>query len=391
MAVISDLHARIRPDGSLRSTWARQDEKSPGENPLAGLVEYVEESGLKADVVLCPGDLCDQADWPALRYAWGALERVAKALEASEIIATVGNHDIDSHGMHKPASIAHGPRSRLTNYPARDASVRKGFWKNRVATVRGGDWRVVVLNSALMRYLAKGERDTGLVDDAALAAIRSDVSNDSGEVNVLLCHHHPQRWTRLDRQDQSEMANGTDLVDLLADAPQTWMMVHGHRHEPHMDYLSGGGDSAIRLACGSVGARLHDRLAAHARNQIHIIEFAADHARALGLATAGIVRSHTWRPVTGWGVAGDRDGLPSVAGFGFRYAGASLAQRLVEHAREHRLPSLERNEMLKVEARLDYLLPSDVRKLQEALKSHKCKLDLDEDGRLSRLKLPVIH
>jgi hypothetical protein len=123
---------------------------------------------------------------------------------------------------------------------------------------------------------------------------------------------------------------------------------------------------------------------------MHIVEFHVDEAIALDLSVAGKVLSHSWRPVTGWSPAGERDGLPAVSGFGFRGSPRPLAERLVTRARELELPALERAQMLAVEPALEYLLPADAVKLRNELAdTHGCQLDQDMHGVLSRLKLPV--
>ena len=392
MAVLSDLHARRLPDRTIVTTWVRPDQEPRSDNPLHTLDEYITQRGLTADVLLCPGDLCDQADWSALGYAWKMVKSAARALGASEIIATVGNHDIDSRGTHRPLHLDDGLRSRaLATFPMRSPARREAFWRSRVTAVRRDGWQVVVLNSSIMAYLDNTIRDVGTVDDAALGEIRSAIEGETRPVNVLLCHHHPMRWTRLDRTDNSEMHNGPELVQLLEDHPGQWTMIHGHRHQPHLEYLPGGSDATVRLACGSVGAQLSGRLGSHVRNQIHIVEFHVDTAANLSLGIAGQVRSHSWRPVTGWSVASDRDGLPAVSGFGFHGSPAPLARRLVTFARNLQLPALERAQMLSVEPALEYLLPADVVKLRNELaNTHGCELDQDMQGVLSRLKLPVV-
>lgn len=391
MAALSDLHARRLPDRAIVTTWVRPDQDPPTDNPLHDLEDYITKQGLTADVLLCPGDLCDQADWSALGYAWKKVKSAARALGAAEIIATVGNHDIDSRGTHRPLALADGLKSRaLAMFPTRGPALRDEFWRNRVTVMRHDDWQVVVLNSSVMAYLDDQTRDVGTVDDVALDAIRTAIDGETRAVNVLLCHHHPMRWPRLDRNDTSEMHNGPDLVQVLDDHTGSWMLIHGHRHQPHLEYLPGGGDATVRLACGSVGAQLGPRLGSHVQNQMHVVEFSVENAKELDLSIAGEVRSHSWRPVTGWSAAGERDGLPAISGFGFRGAPGPLAARLVTHARQLRLPALEREQMLAAEPRLAYLLPADAVKLQtELANTHGCDLDKDMNGVLSRLKLPV--
>lgn len=391
MAVLSDVHARQIEDKHGVRTWARTDRVAAAENPLQGLANYVREAGIRADVLLCPGDLCDQADWSALDYAWERLNEVAAALGGAEIVATVGNHDVDSHGVHGGADVVEHPRTKLAGYPTASNARCQEYWQSRVTVVRGAEWQVVVLNSTGMRRLEDGEQDTGAIDTAALAAITKVTKDTSFSINVLLCHHHPVKWPRLNPADDSEMERGSELAQILDDAEQAWIVVHGHRHQPHLEYLSGGGDATVRLACGSVGARLSGELSSHVRNQIHIIEFRVDQSDRVGGMLPGVVLSHTWRPETDWELAGPTDGLPAVCGFGFRRAPQLLAQQLVAEATGSNRPALERADMVALEPGLPYLLPRDMIKLTERLRiEHQCKLSHGDDGQLDRLRLPVL-
>jgi hypothetical protein len=390
MAILSDLHARLRDERAtgLR-TWARPDRTEPRDNPLEGLAAYVRDHALRAQLLLCPGDLCDQADWDALPYAWERVRAVAAELGADVVAATVGNHDIDSR-RHHGDDIAAGPRDRLRGYPVAIASKAVEYWGCRVTTIEDADWRVILLNSSLMRPLASGERDVGMIDDEALAAVGRVLALPSKAVNVLLCHHHPMPWPRFDTSDRSHMDRGAELVELLDDNDGQWMVIHGHRHQPHLEYLSGGSDAPVRLACGSVGARLSGTLGAQVNNQMHLVEFHVEEAAVLGLPIAGRILSHTWRPPTGWEPASPRDGLPHVCGFGYRQAAGPLAERLVRYARGELKLALEYVDMMAAAPAVPYLLPGDMVKLKTALREqHRCKLSNDEHGQLDRLRLPV--
>lgn len=316
---------------------------------------------------------------------------MAADLGGAKVIATVGNHDIDTQALHLPNGVADGILEHCQDHPVQSPDARRQYWDTRVTETLGPTWRVVVVNSTVMRRLAAGERDTGLLDDRALACVKACFPGPPRQVNVLLCHHHPMKWPRLNPTDYSEMIQGPDLVQALDDDGSGWMVIHGHRHQPYLEYLPGGGDATVRLACGSVGARLDGELAGHVRNQVHMVEFHLDAATKLGWSTAGRVTSHTWRPTTGWELAAAGDGLPAKAGFGLKASPAALARRLADHLAASNVPALERDEMLAVEPGLPYMLPPDARKLAKELEQHhRGLLSFDAEGELDRLRLRVI-
>lgn len=386
MAVISDLHASESTEP--RRTWAVES-ADPVFNPVASLEKLVEETEeLRADVLLCPGDLCDQADWDALPYAWGQMHRVAKMLGAEHVVATVGNHDIDSHGKHEGESIDAALRQLDPVFPCNPGD--DAYWSDRVTKVRGSDWQVVSLNSSLMRKLAKGEKDRGLVLDETLELIKKATEGEVFPVNILLCHHHPQPFTRAAPGDASHMDAGDRLVHLLNELPDTWMIVHGHKHFPHLDYMEGTGASPARLVAGSAGAILWPLLSSYVRNQIHLVEFPVGLCSELDLSLAGQVRSWSWQAGGKWIPArAEGDGLPGVAGFGFRTDGPALARNLVKTANDQEITVVERAQIQDWQPRIPFLLPKDLASFRDYLEhTLGCHLRLDTLGNVDQVVLP---
>lgn len=384
MAVLSDLHATTVVDP--RRSWVREGQP-PQSNPLAGLPSLIEKSPeLRADVLLCPGDLCDQADWSALPYAWSEVKQIANLLGAERIVATTGNHDIDTYDLHGTTNIHEGLLSLGADYPFHPPAEENHYWANRASRVVGENWQVISLNSCLMERLEKTDNDHGTVDDLTLDRIR-DLADESLPVNILLCHHHPQPFNRI-IPDNSHMNSGDRLVNLLDELPERWMIVHGHKHEPHLDYMGGTGAQSTRLVAGSVGVVLWAALSAHVRNQLHLIEFPIDECAQLHLSMAGRVRSWTWRPTTKWKRASEGDGLPATAGFGYHRAPAELAAELIAHAQAENLRVLEREHLNRWQPRLPYLLPADLERFQLELENtHGCHVSIDLAGYLDRVVL----
>jgi diadenosine tetraphosphatase ApaH/serine/threonine PP2A family protein phosphatase len=390
MAVVSDVHARPGLSATTAKSWVQSGEAEPGNNPLAGLRGLIESEELEAEVLLCPGDLCDKAQWDALGYVWEQLDDVVEALGAEALIATAGNHDIDSHSLHAPAPIASGLQRLHPPFPARVAETAESYWGSRISLVRGAGWQVLSLNSTLMRALdeAGGERDHGEISSETLAAVNEALNGRLEDVNVLMCHHHPLPSTHLNQEDSSQMDNGDRLVRLLDELGGPWFVVHGHKHEPDLDYLQGGGGSPVRLACGSLGAMLRGRHGTQVRNQFHVIEFPVELCEGIHLRLGGWVRSWTWRAMTGWEPALAGDGLPARAGFGHRVDGDSLASELVAGAQREGLATLERSALDVRVPKLEFMLPKDLKRLMDALESGGCRVQLDRHGNIDRLVMP---
>jgi hypothetical protein len=386
MAVLSDLHASERVDP--RRSWAIES-GDPAFNPLGGLEKLVQDSPeLRADVLLCPGDLCDQADWDALPYAWGQVHAFADLIGASHVVATVGNHDIDSHNRHEGEAIDAGLRRLAPPFPCDPGA--DGYWGDRVTHMRGEDWQVISLNSSLMRELAEGEVDRGEVHDATLQLIATITQGEELPVNVLLCHHHPQPFTRAAPGDASHMDAGDRLVHLLNELPETWMIIHGHKHYPHLDYMEGTGASPARLVAGSTGAILWPMLSSYVRNQLHLVEFPVGLCCDLDMSLAGQVRSWSWQAGGKWIPArAEGDGLPGIAGFGYRSDGPGLARSLVRMAGEAEITVVDQEKLREWQPRLRFLLPKDLAAFRGHLEeSLGCHLMLDTLGNVEQVVLP---
>src|SRR4051812_1281571 len=74
VAVLSDLHAYESAGESAPSHLRITDpESEPGKHPIAGLRALIAAESLRADLILCPGDLGDKAHLASLQYAWHAV------------------------------------------------------------------------------------------------------------------------------------------------------------------------------------------------------------------------------------------------------------------------------------------------------------------------------
>src|SRR4051812_14246917 len=81
IAVVSDIHASaaLTHKDQTYATMATRDHSQF--NPLAALRELIErDETVRADYILCPGDLTNKIDVPGLEYAWAELGEIATLL-----------------------------------------------------------------------------------------------------------------------------------------------------------------------------------------------------------------------------------------------------------------------------------------------------------------------
>ena len=143
--VPSDLHCTSQPPGDSSPSFLTTRPGRTGVlDPLTELPKVL--TGDRApDLILCPGDLADKADPDALSDVWRRLNDLSKQLDAS-LVATVGNHDMDSRG-----AFDVDPKAQLVSleppFPTGESKGRSNYWTYDLATVVSDRWRIVTLNS----------------------------------------------------------------------------------------------------------------------------------------------------------------------------------------------------------------------------------------------------
>jgi 3',5'-cyclic AMP phosphodiesterase CpdA len=389
--VVSDLHAVTGP-GSTRESWA---DMSVSNNPLAQLPAFLSHADdpIQADVMLCPGDLGHKADPAATDWAWDRVHDIAAAVGANHVIATAGNHDVDSR--HQGASL--DPRTKLKAlqppFPLPPDAKANEYWARSMTVVSEAGWRVVTLDSCFHHDATEEEHQRGRIQEPALDYLKRELAatGDGVRVNVLLCHHHPMPHTELDPDDRSVMHGGDRLIDVLdRDRYGRWLIVHGHKHFPWLRYAGGSSVSPVLLSAGSASVSLYEPLNTQVRNQIHLVEFDTACSDAVQLHLAGTFRSWTWAAGSGWmPSASGTDGLPGRGGFGYRADPADLARQIYDQHASMKRKTLRGVELLATEPRLEYLAPLDLECLAQTLRrDHGVLMRFYDDGTISETTAP---
>lgn len=261
LAVLSDLHAYVDTSKSSNSSLAYGNPSSETRNPLSMLIAFVKKQELRADVVVCPGDICNQADFAGFSRAWAALGELKCAMGASEVIATCGNHDLDSRYL----GTSHDdpdPKGELMclNFPFDNVDATNKFWAKNycIVQLRPGVC-AVVLNTSAYHGGKQGEIDYGRVSRRTITSITHDLkAHVASGAHILVCHHHlipMQGWES--KPDYQYVLKGAELLDALEEATGTsWLVIHGHRHTPRLMYgPSSSSATPIIFGAGSLGAQ----------------------------------------------------------------------------------------------------------------------------------------
>lgn len=359
--VVSDVHAVPSGPGAIVAEDTAADSTA---NALSAATSLFAACSLKADLLTCPGDLIDVGNAAPLDWVWSELRKMATTL-GTDLVATVGNHDL----VREPAPGA-DPQAALRGlqprFPALSPAHATKFWGDGFARCRAvdGRWRLVTVDTCQLVGYHPSNEQWGMLRGDTLPLLEDFLATDvSAPVNVLMCHHQPQEWTHPNDEHTSHLQRGDLLLDLLDARPERWVVLHGHKHEPVLDYFGHGTGGSVRLAAASVGANVAAQ--PNITNQLHVVDFHLQ-ARAIGLPLAGEIHSIDWHPGYGWAPATMRSGLTHRTGFGFRRDGAEFAWWLQS---EFGSSSLDWATVAAREPRVRYLAPKDLQAIVDAVKA----------------------
>jgi len=389
IAIASDIHAYdpIDPPPPAPPSYLCISDPAdrPNRHPIAGLKHLISSEKLRADILLCPGDMADRANTAALAYVWNELHALQSLLGANKLIATAGNHDVDSRHKYNDFDAKGALQSLIPSFPGLSEQQCDQYWARNFVLAEETDWRLLLLNSSAYHGAGKDqlkEAEHGRVSQRTLSAIETALASSSAkEVNILVCHHHLYRDNAIFEQDYSEMDGADHLLRLLGSGEHgQWLVVHGHKHHPKLQYGAGGLTSPVVFGAGSLCASLYAELAARARNQFYILEINPNAAKIHGLDIAGHITAWDWIPNAGFKPAGISSGLPHISGFGYRASIATIASRIAAQFSGTN-PYLRWHELLTFIPELQYLLHSDIGAILHHLKTaHKIDCAQDSHG-----------
>jgi calcineurin-like phosphoesterase family protein len=354
LAILSDLHAAPKSGSSGAMSdvklFSDQEQMSPSEHPILGLKELIKTAGLTANAVVCPGDMTNKANGPALAYVWSNLHQIGSLLGASGVVATVGNHDVDSRG-HSEGGFPREALMRLKPpFPASETRLSDKYWAHGYCFQVVGQARFLVINTCWL-HEARDELERGVVSDYTIEQIADELKKPSASAfNIAVFHHHPHPHTDLKLGADDIIKNGQKLLDLLADHGQ-WLVVHGHKHHPKVEYAQGQYQQPIVLASGSFSGRLEGDNAAVSKNYFHLVQI-----QKFGSQLVGEMVSWQWIPGLGWRqYAASPPALPSRVGFGCRETPEALAMKVAGFIGSR--ASVEWSELVSNIPQLKFMMP----------------------------------
>ncbi len=402
VAVLSDPHFYVDRAGSQEEPSFLQL-KNDGQdfsircNPWTQLEELIDSEGLRARLVLCPGDITTRADKVALGAAWGKLNSLGRKLNASLVAAATGNHDVCSRTKNdkcSPQNMLENPTDLFENlkalkpaYPVNFLNAAVDSHRNRVhyfgadyVLCEDDDYRLVVLNSCARHTTDSAEYERGRIAKSTLEWLKRELSEGTGKkANILLCHHHPIQHEELDLGSYDLMKGGELLTRLLEEYGD-WVIIHGHKHHGRMVYASGGAKAPVVFAAGSLSAKLGD-LSDKLRNQFYLVDIALD---TNGGPIKGTVRSWNWYQGLGWKKSlSQRDGIYTGCGFGNKQHPDTLADAIKTNCSQ--VP-MQWPKVIELNPELNYVTPKDFASFEKSLlERHSLEISKGQEGKLEEL------
>lgn len=336
IAVLTDCHAYTsRPEDKGNSpSWLdlAKGQTDAAQNPFAGLEKLaIRDSDVRADVVLCCGDLGDKANPDGLQYVWREVNQLKDLLEADLVLGTAGNHDMDSRYVYNDHDARSQVQALKPLFPVDDERHWLEYWAKNFTILKHEDVRIVILNTAAYHGYAKDplnpEYVHGRVSEGTIARLVTELT-EAGPcaANLLVCHHHPFRNNRIVDQDYSEMTNGEHLINKIVEAKiGPWLVIHGHKHSARVFYAFGSSSAPTVFAAASFAARAYPNQVGQSYNEFYIVDLEIPAAPGATSSLKGRIRTWNWTYGNGWRRSQVGEGLGPSSGFGSRSDPAELA------------------------------------------------------------------
>lgn len=308
IAVISDLHCKHSKTDNNVDTWLLSDNmrKPVNQHPVQSLVNLIFEEEIKVDLLLCPGDISNKTDPQGLVTGWSFLEEIKDRLSANYLIATFGNHDVDSRGIFNKYDHLDMPRKLKDNFPFESNYAKKAYIADRFCFIDLEDTLIFNFNSVHSHTNTPAANESIITDDI-LESIKNELDKitKTYKYKIAITHHHPIKHSNVGfkYKDSDFIEKGEKLIEIL-DSFNFQIFIHGHKHEPKLTNYNG----IPVFASGSLSSimNLHET---GSKNNFHIIKLKPNDKR-------GIIKSWDFTYGIGWSPA--RSKIKSEIGFGYK-------------------------------------------------------------------------
>jgi len=395
VAVLSDLHYTQVGKGP----YVPQAASAGGLDLMEELIKKFErEQQPSADLLVCPGDITDRANPQAFAAGWNQIKRLGAALGVKRLVATTGNHEVQSRSSDEPVAAGNAEHAidpleflvKEVGYPAIFPNPHQKwvYWGRGYEILHDEDSIIVLINSCHYHVtLQDNEFERGRISEVALEELKRDLAQLAADrpFRILVLHHpplpHEETGLELGR---TPMHNGPALLKLLKDTELDWVVVHGHKHYHRLVRADGDAYQPFVFGAASFGAMLRGSMASRTRNQFYIITLETETDPLDAVRTSGSIQALHWSN-SGWEETHSESfGLPSGCGFTWNSIElTSLATQIRSLLQASGGNFLEWPEVVESIPRLRFLMPGQMVALKGQLRRAKINL-VDEESLFPR-------
>lgn len=368
-------------------------------DPLVGFVKLFERGDIDfPDLFIVGGDLSDKADSNAVRSVWLELSQLVARRPECVLLATCGNHDLDTRHMQNKFDPRGFLRTLEPGFPYPDSAKYRinllEYWANNFSILEHEKFRVLNINSCAFHGFgekAVPELEHGRISDITLDEIEFSlleaVKAAPQKQNICLFHHHIRPISTDDFEDKGIMKGSQRLTEILSRSSLgEWFVIHGHRHRSNL-FCAGGNSAPIVLSCASFAATRVGDENNPSPNQFYVIDMDEADQGTVSRA-AGSIQAWNWMPSIGWqsrtSIPG---GLPIKSGFGYRGYIPDLARDIGLTVKSK--GKIEWEQLVTDFPDVQRLMPSDTESLITALDMNGVVVSL-ADGQIRELVLPNV-
>lgn len=369
-----------------------QDGKGLNNNFWKTLLDRIQLDKLKADLLICPGDITTHAEPTALAFAWDRLNELAQALDCKILATATGNHDVISRipdtknpvrDLNDIYGIVENLKQLKPPYPLVDLNTPDSkiahqnrihyFGSDYLVYDEAEDYRLVILNSCSVHTSDTKSYERGHITKSTLSWLEESLKESKKKkLGILVCHHHPIQHDEHELGSYDFINGGTRLMDVLS-RNGSWLVIHGHKHHAKLSYHMIGSKKITVFAAGTLSSH-KNTLAKDFANQFYIIE--ADSSKKIG-TSKGKLKAYSWRG-THWSLSRSRnDGVFTGIGFGDIGCLEELSEKL---AKEVVGPMKVKWEDLKNKfPELHYCVPKDLEHLENYLREYSVDMVISDE------------
>jgi Icc-related predicted phosphoesterase len=405
VAVVSDLHfvnsANIK-DSSHHSWLIFNSDGTLNNKFWSSLIDKIEQDNIKADILVCPGDITTHAEGSALTFAWNKLNELAKVLGCSILATATGNHDVNSRGkelsniirdLEKDQSLVENLKQLEPPYPlvnlvtpspeADHLNRIQYFGSDFLHLSNNEKYNLVVLNSCASHTNDPTSYERGYVSLSTHEWLENSLKGKfdprQKKLGIMVCHHHPILHADHGIGTYDFMKGGHELLQML-NKYGNWIVIHGHKHHAKLSYFADGSKNTVVFSAGTLSHH-KDHLGDDFANQFYVMDI--DQTKNKGIAK-GTFDVYSWQG-SHWAHSKRRkDGVYTGVGFGEVGCLEELAEKISKIVNP--ITGTDWKQVIEQFPELKNRLPKDIDHLEANLQAYDIDITINANGEIKKLE-----